>query len=260
MNILRFVYRYSQSLSYRLSEQGQGLSYQINLHCNDTVKSFWHDIPIYPIKGQYNIINVGIEIPKERLAKFEVSKTIKYNPIVQDQKKKKNSDEKELRYYAQFAPFNYGFIPQTWENSTVDLHDGFKGDDDPLDIVDLSTQRYYRPGDIFQAKIIGAFCVLDQGEIDWKILVLNTEEADKLQINEYRDFEKKNGDISRLILNRFRYIKTFDGKKENIILFNNQIFDANKAVDIVKDGHKQYLDLLKDPKLNQKRKEFQITE
>ncbi|CAD8052958.1 unnamed protein product [Paramecium sonneborni] len=259
MNILRIVQRFSQNHSYRLTEQGSGFSYQINLYSNDKITSFWHDVPIYPIKEQFNIINVGIEIPKERLAKFEVSKTIKYNPIVQDKKTKKNSDEKELRYYAQFAPYNYGFIPQTWENSTINLHEGFKGDDDPLDILDLSMKKVFKPGDIFQAKIIGAFCVLDQDEVDWKILVLNTEEADQLKINEFNDYEKKYPDLGRYMLNRFRYIKTFDGKKENQILFNNQIFDAKRAVEIVKEGHQQYQDLLQNPNLKMKRQEFLIT-
>jgi hypothetical protein len=33
---------------------------------------------------------------------------------MQDTKKNVFSKELELRYYAQFPLFNYGFIPQTW--------------------------------------------------------------------------------------------------------------------------------------------------
>lgn len=36
-------------------------------------------------------------------------------------------------------PFNYGSIPQTWEDSTV-THNftGYPGDNDPMDIFDVS--------------------------------------------------------------------------------------------------------------------------
>ena len=44
-----------------------------------------------------------------------------------------------MRYYAQYPLFNYGFIPQTWESSIEPTPEGFAGDDDPLDILELGT-------------------------------------------------------------------------------------------------------------------------
>ena len=44
----------------------------------------------------------------------------------------KQTGELQLRHYGLPTTFNYGFIPQTWENPA----DG--GDDDPIDLVDLS--------------------------------------------------------------------------------------------------------------------------
>lgn len=34
---------------------------------------------------------------------------------MQDTRKNIYTGQKQLRYYAQFPLFNYGFIPQTWE-------------------------------------------------------------------------------------------------------------------------------------------------
>ena len=68
-------------------------------------------------------------------------------------------------------------IPQTWEDSQeVDPESGCCGDDDPLDIVDLtdSTHRIY---DMPRMKIIGALPLIDQGELDWKILALEESYA-----------------------------------------------------------------------------------
>ena len=47
-----------------------------------------------------------------------------------------------------------------------------QGDNDPVDIVELGNVKY-NIGDIFRAKVLGSFCLIDQGEIDWKLMLLN---------------------------------------------------------------------------------------
>lgn len=74
-----------------------------------------------------------------RLEKYELSKTIKGNPIVQDTRKNRFNGIVELRNYAKFPYFNYGFVPQTWESSLY-TEEGFIGDDDPLDIVEMGSK------------------------------------------------------------------------------------------------------------------------
>jgi inorganic pyrophosphatase len=51
-----------------------------------------------------------------------------------------------------------------------------QGDDDPIDVCDLSTGKK-NIGDVYRGKILGCFCLIDQGELDWKILVVDAEEA-----------------------------------------------------------------------------------
>ena len=69
-------------------------------------------------------------------------------------------------------------IPQTWEDPThIEPRTKTPGDSDPVDYVDLST-AFLDSGHLGQIKILGALCVIDQGETDWKILgMLKTEAA-----------------------------------------------------------------------------------
>jgi len=98
-----------------------GKAFERRIYLLDETKqkiSFWNDVPL-KIKGETDptVFNAGIEIPRYSLGKFEVRKTEPYHPIVQDIRKNKiNRDKTELRYYAQYGSFNYGFFPQTWEN------------------------------------------------------------------------------------------------------------------------------------------------
>jgi hypothetical protein len=76
--------------------------------------SFWNDIP-FRLEG--DTVTCCIEVPKEISNKYEVIKEMKFHPIMQDTKKNVFSKQLERRYYAMFPLFNYGFIPQTWEQN-----------------------------------------------------------------------------------------------------------------------------------------------
>jgi len=52
----------------------------------------------------------------------------------------------------------------------------FKGDDDPIDIVDLSSKER-KILDIVNLKVLGAFCLIDEGELDWKVFTIDSQEA-----------------------------------------------------------------------------------
>lgn len=68
-------------------------------------------------------------------------------------------------------------IPQTWENDKyLDKETKCYGDNDPIDIVEISNKKF-ACGSITPIKVLGAVCLLDQGELDWKIICINSEEA-----------------------------------------------------------------------------------
>jgi len=72
--------------------------------------STWHDIPLANPDGTLNFV---CEIPSESSAKMEVSTKEASNPIKQDIKKG------ALRFYPYNINWNYGMLPQTWEDPKI---------------------------------------------------------------------------------------------------------------------------------------------
>ena len=66
---------------------------------------------------------------------MEMMKDVLDNPIMQDTK------DNAPRYYSYGVPFfNYGLLPQTWEDPTVaDPTTGAKGDGDPIDAIEIGS-------------------------------------------------------------------------------------------------------------------------
>ena len=86
------------------------------------------------------------------------------NPIAQDVKKGK------LRDYHGPIFWNYGMLPQTWEDPNV-THPETKcnGDNDPVDVVEIGSEALEQ-GAIEPVKVLGALAMIDDGELDWKII------------------------------------------------------------------------------------------
>lgn len=77
----------------------------------------WHDVPLDPGLGD-GVFRFIVEIPMYQTAKMEVMKDVEFNPIMQDESKGKP------RYYTYGVPFfNYGLLPQTWEDPFLKVTD-----------------------------------------------------------------------------------------------------------------------------------------
>lgn len=98
-------------------------------------------------------------------AKMEINKEHAFNPIKQDTSKGK------LRFYHSPSLVNYGAIPQTYEDpaATDALVSQYKGDGDPLDVIDVS-DAIPRTGDVYAIRVVGALAMVDGDELDWKIV------------------------------------------------------------------------------------------
>lgn len=82
--------------------------------------SMWSDVPFIFDGSDENIINAIIETPRYTLKRFELLKNEPNHPIAPDLRKNRFDQTKtEYRMWSQFGFFNYGFIPQTWENVFV---------------------------------------------------------------------------------------------------------------------------------------------
>ncbi|XP_077217592.1 soluble inorganic pyrophosphatase 6, chloroplastic-like isoform X2 [Tasmannia lanceolata] len=169
----------------RIKEEGQPetLDYRVFFIDNSGKKvSPWHDIPLHLGNGVFNFI---VEIPKESSAKMEVATEEPYTPIKQDTKKGK------LRYYPYNINWNYGLLPQTWEDPThanTEV-DGAFGDNDPVDVVEIGEMRG-KIGQILKVKPLAALAMIDEGELDWKIIAISLDDPKASLVNDVHDVEK----------------------------------------------------------------------
>merc|ERR1712039_1077363 len=75
------------------------------LSCDGKRLSYWHDINLRASSA----FNAVIEITRETKAKMEIATCERSTPIMQDIKKGR------LRDYTMPIHWNYGALPQTWE-------------------------------------------------------------------------------------------------------------------------------------------------
>ena len=138
--------------------------------------------------------------------------------------------------------FNYGCIPQTWE----DPEKG--GDGDPIDLVDLG--QFPKPiMAVSDYVVLGCIGLIDQGEIDWKVLGLEVNEAEALQINKLEDYEKVNpGNVDKIV-EWFRTYKTLEGKGLNEFREDGKIYDRLETLRIIFECSKEYREMMAHRKL-----------
>lgn len=194
-----------------------------------------HDIP-WIANAEAKTYNAVIEVPRWTNAKMEIDTKTPLNPIKQDQKKGK------LRYVANSFPhhgyiWNYGAIPQTWENPNhTDENTGAKGDNDPVDICEIG-QRVAKRGDVLEVKVLGVLAMIDDGETDWKMIVIDVRDPLAEKLNSMEDVEKEMPGFLAATREWFRIYKMPDGKPENKFAFDGAYKDAEFSHKILEETH-----------------------
>ncbi|GME68548.1 unnamed protein product [[Candida] boidinii] len=212
---------------------------------NGKIGSFFHDVPI-----NYNptdkTVNMVVEIPRWTNGKFEINGDLPCNPIIQDTKKGKLRFVNNI-YPHHGYPHNYGAIPRTWENSTkiTEFSKDLKlsGDNDPLDIIDIGSE-ILKIGDIKKIKILGSLALIDDGELDWKIIGINS--TDKLfnELHNLNDVNLKMPNLLNDIKRWFKIYKLPTGKSENNFAFNGEFKDQDFTINIINECHKDWENLI----------------
>uniref|UniRef100_A0A8C5WE63 inorganic diphosphatase n=1 Tax=Leptobrachium leishanense TaxID=445787 RepID=A0A8C5WE63_9ANUR len=177
------------SMAYS-TEQINTLDYRIFFkNCEGRYISPFHDIPLHADESQ-NIFYMVVEVPRWTNAKMEIATNNHMNPIKQDVKKGK------LRYVANVFPhkgfiWNYRAIPQTWENPAhINFFSPGFGDNDPIDVCDIGSKVCKR-GEVLKIKILGTLALIDEGETDWKIIAINTEDPEPENLFDFGEFKNK---------------------------------------------------------------------
>eukprot|EP00850_Spirogloea_muscicola_P006746 SM000032S12130 [mRNA] locus=s32:667587:669674:- [translate_table: standard] len=191
--------------------------------------SFWHSVPLHAGNG---LLNYVCEIPRKTRAKFEVATAEANNPIKQDSKKGKP------RFYALDIEWNYGMLPQTWEDPEHASPEcgGHVGDNDPVDVVEVGN-RTATTGEICAVKPIAAFAMIDEGELDWKVVAIAATDPRVNLVHDVEDMEVHFPGTLSAIREWFRTYKTLDGKPENKFELGERAMDRAFTLDVIAETH-----------------------
>lgn len=127
----------------------------------------FHAVPAN-VENNSNHINVILEITLNDTVKYEYDKN--YGMVMVDRILKT-----PMPY-----PFNYGLIPQTWNEF----------DNDPLDVIILGKKPFH-PGVLIPCRIVGMLNVDDNGERDDKVLAIPLGDSTLDHIQDLEDIDKK---------------------------------------------------------------------
>lgn len=142
-------------------------------------------------------------------------------------------------------PFNYGAIPQTWESPHhKHAETGLAGDNDPVDVVEISPAPIPE-GSVVPIKILGALAMIDEGEIDWKVVAVQATSPLADLIGDMPDVENVLPGVESSVREWFRNYKTADGKPQNKFAYDEKYINKARAAEVIADTHRMWMDLVK---------------
>ena len=162
-----------------------------------------------------HIVNSLIEIPQGSRAKYEIDKET--GLLMLDR----------IIHSSFHYPINYGFIPQTLG------HDG-----DPLDILVFCSQAI-QPLCLVEANVIGNMQMIDQGQVDDKIIAVAAKDP---SVNHIKSVKELPPHIIAELRNFFEQYKVLENKK--VIIDNFQ--DKETAIKVIDDAIAFYKQNYKD--------------
>ncbi|XP_054582836.1 inorganic pyrophosphatase 2, mitochondrial isoform X4 [Eptesicus fuscus] len=231
--------------AYRTEERGQPHSPGYRLFFKNEAGHYispFHDIPL-KVDSKENLFNMVVEVPRWTNAKMEIATQEPLNPIKQDVK------DGKLRYVANIFPhkgyiWNYGALPQTWEDPhRNDKSTDCCGDDDPIDVCEIGSKVLSR-GEVICVKILGILALIDQGETDWKLIAINVNDPDASKFHDIDDVQKYKPGYLEATINWFRFYKVPEGKPENQFAFNGEFKNKAFALEVIKSTHECWKALL----------------
>src|SRR5919199_882536 len=157
-----------------------------------TVNHPWHGV--HYGDGAPVEVNALVEIPQGSRAKYEIDKEsglLKLDRVI---------------YSSFHYPVNYGFIPRT-----LGL------DNDPLDILVLCSQTI-QPLCLVEATVIGNMQMIDNGEMDDKIIAVATKDP---SVNHIKSIEELPQHFINELKNYFEQYKVLENKQVQIENFQN---------------------------------------
>jgi len=99
-------------------------------------------------------------------------------------------------------------------------------------------------GQIKQVKVLGIMALLDEGETDWKVLVVDVTDPLASKLNDIEDVERHLPGLIRATNEWFRIYKIPDGKPENAFAFSGEAKNKKYATEIIHECHEAWRRLI----------------
>lgn len=64
-----------------------------------------------------------------------------------------------------------------------------QGDNDPVDVVEIGSEQLVS-GQVYKVKVLGAYAMIDEGELDWKIIAIRADDPMALYLDDIEDVER----------------------------------------------------------------------
>ncbi len=167
----------------------------------------WHDMQIGNLAPK--VISAIVEVPKSSKIKYEMDKETGMIRV------------DRILFSSVHYPANYGFIPQTYGE-----------DNDPLDILVLG-QEAFVPLAVVRASPIGLMKMLDQGQVDDKIIAVHTDDAEYNHIESLEDLPPHRMKEIRVF---FEHYKELENKVVNV----ENLFNREAAYNVIKKASDLY--------------------
>jgi inorganic pyrophosphatase len=251
----------SEELDVALSEVGEPNTMDFSVYAHSKTArrmiSLWHDVPLFPPHSREtrvsNEVHFVCEIPRCTRKKYEISTKETHNPIKQDIKNGRLREFTKGDIY-----FNYGCLPQTWEDPRFVHPDaGVGGDRDPVDACEIGL-RQMRVGEVRRVKILGVLCMIDEGEADWKLIVIDVNDPWAADLHDVADLETLLPGTVSAIREWFRTYKIPDGKPPNVFGLNEECMPVAYAMTVIHETHEAWRRLVSGHRRSASTTKFQL--
>jgi inorganic pyrophosphatase len=106
-------------------------------------------------------------------------------------------------------------------------------------------ERVAYTGQVKQVKVLGVMALLDEGETDWKVIVIDVADPMAAKLNDIQDVDTYYPGLLKATHDWFRVYKIPDGKPENQFAFKGQAKDRAYALKVIEETHEAWSRLIK---------------
>ena len=132
-------------------------------------------------------------------------------------------------------------LPQTWEDPKAKNEEcgGIFGDNDPVDVVEIGSTQLAMGG-MYPVKVLGCYAMIDDGELDWKVIAISEADPKAAEVNDVGDVEKVfPGELEKIRV-WFRDYKTPDGKPQNAYGYDDKCMPKDFTMGVIKETNEYY--------------------